>query len=139
MLEQWIEPVCRTAGWHAPAPDARGHYHFRLDGGSRVDASSPDGRTLLLSADLGRLAPGSGGDALLRKVGLAALARAATATGVVSLDTRRAPCATMPGICWASCAHRNASGPATFSGRIGLLGRPVQECLIYLYPGGLGR
>jgi hypothetical protein len=89
MLEQWIETVCRTAGWHAPAPDARGHYHFRLDGGSRVDASSPDGRTLLLSADLGRLAPGSGGDALLRKVGLAALARAATDTGVVSLDTRR--------------------------------------------------
>jgi len=89
MLEQWIETVCRSAGWRAPAPDARGRYRFRLDGGLRVEAGSPDGRTLRLSADLGRLAPGPGGDALLRKVGLAALARAGTDTGVVSLDARR--------------------------------------------------
>ena len=89
MLDQWIDTVCRAAGWPRPAQDARGHYRFRVDGGLNVDASSPDGRTLRLSADLARMAPGAGSDALLRKVGLAALSRAASDTGVVSLDTRR--------------------------------------------------
>lgn len=89
MLEQWIDTVCRAAGWPYPAQDARGRYRFRLESGLNVDVGSPDGRVLHLSADLGRLTPGPGGDALLRKVGLAALARAASDTGVVSLDTRR--------------------------------------------------
>ena len=89
MLEQWIETVSRRAGWRAPALDGRGAYRFRLDGGLWVDASSPDGRTLRLSAELGPLPLGGAGDHLLGRVGVAAVSRAAADTGIVSLDRRR--------------------------------------------------
>ena len=89
MLEQWVETVSRAAGWRPPAVDARGHYRFRLEQRRWVDAFSPDGRTLRLSSELGALSAAGQGDHLLQKVGLAALARAASDTGVVSLDRRR--------------------------------------------------
>lgn len=54
-----------------------------------VDASSPDGRTLRLSSDLGPLPPGGQGDHLLRQAGVAAVSRTATDTGVISLDKKR--------------------------------------------------
>ena len=89
MLDQWIETVSRRAGWRTPALDARGCYRFRLDGGLWVDASSPDGRTLRLSAELGPLPLGGQGDYLLGRAGVAAVSRAGTDTGIVSLDRRR--------------------------------------------------
>lgn len=89
MLEQWVETVSRRAGWATPSVDARGGYRFRLEGGRYVDASSPDGRTLRLSSVLGPLPGGGQGDQLLRKVGLAAVARLGSDTGVVSLEKRK--------------------------------------------------
>ncbi|WP_461211056.1 type III secretion system chaperone [Desulfocurvus sp. DL9XJH121] len=89
MLEQWIDTVCRTAGWTRPAVDSRGVFRFRLEGGRYVDASSEDGRTLRLSSELGSLAGGGADDRLMQKAALAAVARLGTDTGVLSLDRKR--------------------------------------------------
>jgi len=89
MLEQWLDAVCAEAGWPRPAQDEHGAYRFRFQDGTWVRVSSPDGRILRLSTELGRLASGHAGDELLRKIGQASLARAGMDTGIVSLDQRR--------------------------------------------------
>ena len=45
--------IAREAGWSSPEPDAEGTCRFSLDGGLDFSLSSPDGRTIILHADLG--------------------------------------------------------------------------------------
>ena len=51
-LKRAVETVAGAAGWNAAEPDGEGVCHYLLDG-LDLDMSSPDGRTLILSADLG--------------------------------------------------------------------------------------
>lgn len=52
-LKEAVEAVAGAAGWKITTPDESGVYHYLLEEGLDLDLASPDGRTLILSADLG--------------------------------------------------------------------------------------
>lgn len=52
-LQKAVEAVAGAAGWKIATPDENGVYHYLLEEGLDLDMASPDGRTLILSADLG--------------------------------------------------------------------------------------
>ena len=53
LLGEYAEKLARAAGWSQAVPDSEGRYRYFLDGGIDLDLFSPDGRTCILSADLG--------------------------------------------------------------------------------------
>lgn len=48
-----VATVAGEAGWNVAEPDGNGVCHYLLADGLDLDLSSPDGRTLILSADFG--------------------------------------------------------------------------------------
>ncbi|MGN1149749.1 MAG: CesT family type III secretion system chaperone [Sutterella sp.] len=52
-LASAVAAVAHTAGWRQALPDENGVYHYFLENGLDLDIRSPDGRTCILSADLG--------------------------------------------------------------------------------------
>ncbi len=52
-LSDFVDVLARQAEWTAPVPDAEGIYHFYLEDGIDLDIRSPEGRTCIISADLG--------------------------------------------------------------------------------------
>lgn len=75
-LREAVEAVAVEAGWKMAMPDESGIYHYLLEEGLDLDLTSPDGRTLILSADLGGAPQASepGVDEEWKRIGLLAAA-----------------------------------------------------------------
>lgn len=93
-IEQAVKNLCEAAGWRMPMPDAEGAYRFFLEDGLDLAVSSPDGRQLVASAEIGA-APDAGDDEAWQRLGrLAAGAMRAQASelslheGQLTLSTR---------------------------------------------------
>lgn len=85
MIEQWLDVVCKDAGWKKPNANKNGRYRFRLASGVNVDVSSAGPRELRLEADIVKL-PASGGEDLLEKAARAVLPRVFKDDSSLGLD-----------------------------------------------------
>ena len=54
-LDNAASAICAAAGWRESEPDAQGRYHFSLRGGLGLTMLSPDGKTIVLRAEVQRL------------------------------------------------------------------------------------
>lgn len=82
MLENWIETVCKAAGWSHPYQHINGAYRFRLQDDVNVDVSSSDHREILLEADIVHIPETSEAD-MLEKAARAVLPRVFKDSGIV--------------------------------------------------------
>ena len=87
-LQQAIEAVAGRAGWLVPAEDAQGVTRVRLEGGLALEFRSPDGRTAVLSADLGEV-PGDASPDYWTQLGKAACGCLRRRPSVLSVEGGR--------------------------------------------------
>ncbi len=77
-LQEAADAVTSAAGWRKTSPDAAGIFRFHLEDDLDMDMLSPDGRTLVLRAEVGPLPPVErDADDLLRRCASRALAASA--------------------------------------------------------------
>lgn len=55
-----VQTIAQAANWGMATPDEQGVYHYFLEENLDLDIQSPDGRLLVLSADLGPAPEGKG-------------------------------------------------------------------------------
>jgi hypothetical protein len=90
-LSDFVNALALQAEWTVTDPDAEGVYHFYLEDGIDLDIRTPDGRTCIISADLGN-EPENGtvtGDNEIRMLGKASAASAQKRASVLCLAKGR--------------------------------------------------
>lgn len=86
-LQEAADAVTSAAGWKKAVPDAAGVFHFRLEQDLDMDLFSPDGRTLILRAEVGPLPPAErDADDVLRRCASRAVAAGRKRRSVLTLD-----------------------------------------------------
>ena len=86
-LQEAADAVTSAAGWRKTSPDAAGIFRFHLEDDLDMDMLSPDGRTLVLRAEVGPLPPVErDADDLLRRCASRAVAAGRKRRSVLALD-----------------------------------------------------
>lgn len=90
-LADFVNALALQAEWTVADPDAEGVYHFYLEDGIDLDIQTPDGRTCIISADLGNEPELDtvAGNSEIQKLGKAAAASAKNRSSVLCLAKGR--------------------------------------------------